>query len=552
VKPVIAAAASTAASDEDLIVAAREGSDEAFEALFRRYRDRITSYVRGFVRDEGRAEDLLQETFISALRSLRESEREIAFKPWIYQIARNASIDYLRRQKTRAGEVSLDAGDFKPHDEGRLAARTPTAHTAAFQREELETLSQAFGGLPRAQHEALVLRELEGLSYAEIGSRMGLTPSAVESTIFRARRGLRDEFEEIATGERCRTMQIAISALAEGIGTARDRRMLERHVRHCVGCRSEAAASGLADVVEAARHDGRFRRAFRGAAALFPFPFFERRTGDSHASLLDRLALRAHNAAASAGFGGTPAVEQAAGLLPKAVAVVVAAALIGGGGLIGRHSGSVAAAQLPQATTAAPAGTLGNGGGRSDGSAGVATGPARAPAFGSIGSFSSSVPGNPLGLGGALRAGTLAGSAPGALGGVPGSGLTTLGATGAPISSYGTLGGSTLSVGSAVSGVIDNVTSQAGSSLSDVGGAGGAGSGSQLPLVGSKVKGTVKKLPSTHSLPQAPNGSTPQAPSTTPTSPSTSVPATGTSLEQTGQGATQDTQNLLQGSGLGN
>jgi RNA polymerase sigma factor (sigma-70 family) len=91
--------ASALATDEQLVVAAREGSDEAFEALFRRYRDRIGALVRSMVHDGGRAEDIVQDTFVSALRSLRASDQEIEFRPWIYQIARNACIDNLRRVK---------------------------------------------------------------------------------------------------------------------------------------------------------------------------------------------------------------------------------------------------------------------------------------------------------------------------------------------------------------------------------------------------------------------------------------------------------------------
>ncbi len=76
-KPLMVAAPSEA-TDSQLVVAAQEGSDIAFEALFRRYRDRITAYVRSIVTDHGRAEDIVQDVFMSALRSLRSTEREVA------------------------------------------------------------------------------------------------------------------------------------------------------------------------------------------------------------------------------------------------------------------------------------------------------------------------------------------------------------------------------------------------------------------------------------------------------------------------------------------
>src|SRR5579884_3747036 len=83
--------------DHDLVTAVRRGEDCAFEELFLRYRGRIRSYASGILADADRAEDITQDVFISALRRLRNTERPIAFKPWIYQIAKNACIDELRR-----------------------------------------------------------------------------------------------------------------------------------------------------------------------------------------------------------------------------------------------------------------------------------------------------------------------------------------------------------------------------------------------------------------------------------------------------------------------
>ena len=93
-------------TDHELIVAVRRGSDRAFEELYSRYRARIGSYVFGMVGDHARAEDIAQEVFISALRRLRDTERPIAFKPWLYEIAKNACIDEFRRTR-RAREVPL-------------------------------------------------------------------------------------------------------------------------------------------------------------------------------------------------------------------------------------------------------------------------------------------------------------------------------------------------------------------------------------------------------------------------------------------------------------
>src|SRR3954453_21313021 len=118
------------AIDRRLVAAVRRGDDRAFEALYSRYQRRIHAYVIGMVKDHGRAEDITQEVFVSAVRRMRETERPIAFKPWIYEIAKNACIDQFRRSQ-RAEEVSLQADDgFAPSDYGRLLGSDPAPHDA--------------------------------------------------------------------------------------------------------------------------------------------------------------------------------------------------------------------------------------------------------------------------------------------------------------------------------------------------------------------------------------------------------------------------------------
>ena len=192
-KPVMAAAAaSTEAREEELVASAQAGNADAFEALFRRYRDRISSFVRASVRDEGRTEDLVQEIFFSAHSSLSTLAHPRAFRSWLYQIARNACLDEARR-RSRQDELILGWEEFPPPDE-RIVVHNQSADRALSQKEELANLTQALDGLPQSQHDALVLRELEGMSYDEIGRRMRLSRPAVESVLFRARRGLKGEY----------------------------------------------------------------------------------------------------------------------------------------------------------------------------------------------------------------------------------------------------------------------------------------------------------------------------------------------------------------------
>jgi RNA polymerase sigma factor (sigma-70 family) len=257
-------------TDHKLVAAVRRGDDRAFEALYERYHRRIHAYVSGMVKDHQRAEDVTQEVFVSALRRMRATERPIAFKPWIYEIAKNACIDAFRRSR-RAELISYDAEEgLAAVDHGRLVSREPVPDAAFAVKQQLDDLCGAFGGLSDAHHEILVLRELEGLSYREIGERMGISRPAVESTLFRARRRLGEEYDEIASGRRCARIQSIIANATSGRQGARDTRRLARHVAHCQPCRRAALAAGV-DSALVGRKPLR-RRAIEKVAALFPVP----------------------------------------------------------------------------------------------------------------------------------------------------------------------------------------------------------------------------------------------------------------------------------------
>jgi RNA polymerase sigma factor (sigma-70 family) len=448
-------AAASEATDNQLVDAAQQGSDIAFEALFRRYSDRITAYVRSIVSDHSRAEDIVQDVFVSALRSLRSTEREVLFKPWVYEIAKNACIDHIRRAR-RASEVSIDSDDFSPVDEGRLSAGVATTDAAYSAREDLDALRMAFHDLPDAQREVLVSRELEGLSYDKISSRTGLSRSAVESMLFRARRTLKDGFEDIATGERCQRMQTVMAHLTDGQIGLRQERRLVRHLHDCTACRREAVALGLDDLLFAA--PSRTRAALSRIAALLPLPGFLRRRWGDGAGL----------------FGSSGAAEQGASLAGKAAVVLAAAAIAGGGagvaqkaGVIGHGGGSQAAAPAGQGspTGNAPQGSAAAGGrggsvpargGKSGGKGGAG---AKGPSGGSGGHGGPSGPAGPGGNGSSDPRGPL-GNAGSILSGAAGQGGSVAGGN-----ATGALGGVT-NAGSAV----DNTVKDVGGTVNDVGG----------------------------------------------------------------------------------
>jgi RNA polymerase sigma factor (sigma-70 family) len=452
-------------TEHDLVAAVRCGDDGAFGELYSRYSRRIAAYVLGMVGDHGRAEDITQEVFISALRRMRDSEQPIAFKPWIYEIAKNACIDEFRRAR-RTREIPLDTDDA---DEGGIVHRGllssgPTPDVAAESRQQLTDLRGAFGGLSESHHKILVLREFEGLSYTEIGERMGLTRPVVESTLFRARRKLSEEYEELVTGRRCERVQTVIGSAAMRRGRAlgiREQRLLARHLAHCQACRRHAHLAGFDDA--ALRPTGVIGK----IAALLPLPvgFWRWRRGGgggggggrsaavaargSHSiDALQTVTTYASPSSPLSGFG-------------RAAAAVAALAIAGaGGGVVagvtsqsspshrqsssGAAGATAASAAAPTSLhggsgTAAPAGSSGGVGGAARAGTGkrhkvassATPGNGRASAAGSWGGgpAAGSAPRSPAGtssIGGSSGSSGAAGSAPSGTSGSSGgsSGLT--------------------------------------------------------------------------------------------------------------------------------
>jgi RNA polymerase sigma factor (sigma-70 family) len=296
-------AARVGGEDRELVAAVRVGDDSAFEELYRRYHHRVAAYVRGMVRDDARAEDLAQDAFFSALRGMRATDAPIAFKPWIFEIARNAAIDHWRRTG-RAEEVSVDAqGLLRRSDRSRLAA-APPPETAVIDRERIGHLRGALDELPEVQTRVLVMRELEGMSYREIAERLDLSRSSVETALFRARRRLEAEYTDISEGRRCESMRAVMMRLAEGAGDGRDEERLARHARRCHSCRRRAYELGVKPL-------GASGRLSRKTAALLPVPFLSSGAGSQAAAVVAAVAIAGAGGAALGGAGvggGTDAI----------------------------------------------------------------------------------------------------------------------------------------------------------------------------------------------------------------------------------------------------
>ncbi|MEA2480949.1 MAG: hypothetical protein QOJ07_2871 [Thermoleophilaceae bacterium] len=167
-------------SDEKLIALTRRGREDAFETLVERYRTRLLAFCRHMLRSPEDAEDVLQEVCAAAYRSMCADERPIQAKAWLYRIARNRSLNHLRR----VPPIPVESMDVYETGAGESAA------DAVGRREHLREIVGDVRGLPETQRSALILRELDALSYAEIAVALDTTVPAVKSLLVRARMGL--------------------------------------------------------------------------------------------------------------------------------------------------------------------------------------------------------------------------------------------------------------------------------------------------------------------------------------------------------------------------
>ncbi|TVR00495.1 MAG: sigma-70 family RNA polymerase sigma factor [Deltaproteobacteria bacterium] len=178
-------------TDENLVKLARNGDDGAFQVLVRRYQRRVFHCCFGLVRNRDDAEDLVQETFVRVYRNLDRFEGSSSFYTWTYRIARNVSIDHLRRanrQRTVDFDDGVAVGDDA--DDTGLLARPLNINPAAVagRRELVDKLNEAARSLGDIHREVLMLREVEGLSYQEIADTLEISIGTVMSRLHHARK----------------------------------------------------------------------------------------------------------------------------------------------------------------------------------------------------------------------------------------------------------------------------------------------------------------------------------------------------------------------------
>src|SRR5215213_10864924 len=168
------------AADDRLVALIRGGSAAAFEVLFDRYHSRLLAFCRHMLRSTEDAEDVLQEVFVKAHAAMLADERQINARPWLYRIARNRCLNHLRRPVPE-GQDSMDilVGEGGVTTADRVQCR-----------EDFRALVADVRDLPETQRTALLLREMDALSYEEIAETMDTTVPAVKSLLVRARMSL--------------------------------------------------------------------------------------------------------------------------------------------------------------------------------------------------------------------------------------------------------------------------------------------------------------------------------------------------------------------------
>jgi RNA polymerase sigma factor (sigma-70 family) len=282
-------------SDERLTRHAVGGDERAFAAIFRRYHQSLYRFCLALVGNPEDAQDALQNTMIKVMRALPGEEREIDLKPWLYRIAHNESVDLLRRRR-----------ETRQLDVEQVAPGYGLAEDAAT-RERLRQLIADLKELPERQREVLVMRELAGLDFEEIGGALETSGAVARQTLYEARQSLRqmEEGREMS----CATV---IRALSDGDGRVTRRRDVRAHVRSCTSCQQ------FRDEIKGRQHD---------LAALSPLPAV------AAAGILQGLVGSSGGAAAcgslAATLGGGAAKTIGASAAAKGVATAAVVAAIG-------------------------------------------------------------------------------------------------------------------------------------------------------------------------------------------------------------------------------
>src|SRR4051812_5873969 len=218
--PRLATGALRLLSDERLVRLAAGGDRSAFAAIFDRYQQPLFAYCASILRNRDDAADAVQSTMLRAMRALEGEEREIAVRPWLYRIAHNEAIELLRRPREEP-------------DTGAEVVTVSDVEADAAVRAHLRTVLKDIRELPDRQRSALVMRELSGLSYEEIGAALMTSEAGAKQAVYDARQALHD----LANGREsdCATIR---RKLSDGDRRVFRGRAIRAHLTACTDCRT--------------------------------------------------------------------------------------------------------------------------------------------------------------------------------------------------------------------------------------------------------------------------------------------------------------------------
>jgi RNA polymerase sigma-70 factor (ECF subfamily) len=185
--------------DQQLVERAQRGDKQAFELLVIKYQRKLARLLSQFIRDAAEVEDVTQETFIKAYRSLSSFRGDSAFYTWLYRIGINAAKNFLVAQKRRASTTSngIDIEDAENFEEASQLRDLDTPESELMSKQIAQTVHQTLNELPEELRTAITLREIEGLSYEEIANAMNCPTGTVRSRIFRAREAISDKLQSV-------------------------------------------------------------------------------------------------------------------------------------------------------------------------------------------------------------------------------------------------------------------------------------------------------------------------------------------------------------------
>lgn len=192
---------SEAQVDQLLVERVQKGEKHAFDLLISKYQHRIISLVGRYVHDHAEAQDVAQEAFIKAYRALRSFRGDSAFYTWLYRIAINTAKNWLVAQKRRPPSSDIDAVDAEHYDMDSRLKDKATPENELLREEIRKTVYDTIAILPEDLRTAIVLREMEGMSYEEIAVTMECPIGTVRSRIFRAREAIDDKLRPLIEGQ---------------------------------------------------------------------------------------------------------------------------------------------------------------------------------------------------------------------------------------------------------------------------------------------------------------------------------------------------------------